>query len=120
MAKKIKHTVKTYPKIDSKQIAKMLGTDSITGPVKVDEVGRGYFEFEVIAKDVHQTKKIYKLSNDEVGKYKLIGEAEGQFFIHCLFMGRHAENFHNRVYGYRILKPTRKDMKMRVAFYEKE
>ena len=125
MAKKteyrIRCTSKGYPKVDVKQLAKALGADSVTGPLKIDELGREYFEFEVVAgnKDYSGTKRIYKLSDEELEKHKLIGEAEGQDFFFCLFMGRHAKNFHNRVCGYQVLKPTQKGMETRVAFYEK-
>ena len=64
-------------------------------------------------------KKIYELSEEEAKKYKLLGEAEGQNFDHCVYLGwRHAENFLERVYGYRIEKPERKDMRIKVIFYE--
>lgn len=117
---KIRHTGKTYPKIDAKDLAKELGADSITGPLAVDDQGREYFEYEVVStKKDSGTRRIYKLSEEELGNYKLIGEAEGQDFFHCLFLGRNEKNFHNRVCGYVILEPTRPDMALRVAFYEK-
>ncbi len=118
MAKK--HTGKTYPKVDAKELAKALGADSVTGPLTVDDQGREYFEFEVVTGDKDSgTKRIYKLSDEEIERYKLIGEAEGQNFFFCLFIGRHAENFHNRVCGYRVSESTQPEMALRVAFYEK-
>ncbi len=87
--------------------------------MQVDESGREYFECDVIAKDGLKSLRVYKLSDTELIAYKLLGEAEGQSFFLCLFMGRHVESFHNRVCGYQILKPTCKGMKLRVAFYEK-
>ena len=116
---RIKDTSKTYPKVDAKKLAKRLGADSITGPQKVDRRGRKYFQFEVVAKDGHKTRKIYELSNEELGQYKLLCETEGTLFFVCIFMGRHTDDFHNRVYGYQIEKPTQKGMKIRVVFYEK-
>ena len=116
----IKDTGKTYPKVDIKKVAEALGADSITRPLTIDDQGREYFEFEVIAgKNDSGTKRIYKLSDEEVSTHKLIGEAEGQNFFLCLFMGRHAENFHNRICGYRTLEPTQPGRALRVAFYEK-
>lgn len=117
----IKRIGKTYRKVDAKTLAKALGADLIIGPVTVDDQGREYFEFEVVAgdKDYSGTKRIYKLSDEELKNYKLIGEAEGQNLFFCLFMGRHTENFHNRVCGYRVLEPTQPGMALRVAFYEK-
>ncbi|MDO8494937.1 MAG: hypothetical protein Q7S32_00215 [bacterium] len=117
----IKHSWKAYPKIGGKELAKALGADSVTGPLAVDDQGREFFEFEVVAKKDKDSgiKRIYKLSDEELKKHKLIGEAEGQNFFHCLFMGRHTENFHKRVFGYRILKPTQPGMALGVAFYEK-
>lgn len=116
----IKHTGKTYPKIDAEKLAEALGADSITGPLTVDDQDREFFEFEVVAGDKDSvTKRIYKLSDEELDKHKLIGEGEGQNFFFCLFMGRHAENFHNRVCGYRTIEPTQPGMALRVAFYEK-
>lgn len=102
-----------------KKLAKAFGADSITGPQQVDEQGREYFECDVIAKDGAKSLRVYKLSDTELTTHKLLGTAEGQSFFLCLFMGRHVENFHNRVCGYQILKPIQKGMKMRVAFYEK-
>ena len=125
MAKKkgyrVKHTGQTYPKIDAKKLAKALGADSVTGPQKVDRQGREYFEFDVITEDGDKTVRVYQLTqNDlETGNYKLLCEPEGQFFFHCLQVCRNVENFHNRVWGYQILKPTYRGMKMRLAFYEK-
>lgn len=117
--KRIKHSGRAYPKVDFKKLAKALGADSITGPQQVNEQGREYFECDVIAKDGLQVLRAYKLLDTELTAHKLLGEAEGQSFFLCLFMGRHVENFHNRVCGYQILKPTVKGMKFRVAFYEK-
>ncbi len=118
----IKDTGKTHSKVDAAGLAKALGAHSVAGPLKVDNQGREYFEFEVVAgdKDYSGTKRIYELSDEEIREHKLIGEAEGQNFFLCLFMGRHAKNFHNRVCGYRILEPTRPGMVLRVAFYEKK
>ena len=116
----IRHTGKTYPKVDVKTLAKALGADSVTGPLTTDDQGREFFEFEVITGDKDSgTKRIYKLSDEDLEKYKLIGEAEGQNFFLCLFVGRYADNFHNRVYGYRTLEPTQPGMALRIAFYEK-
>jgi hypothetical protein len=117
----IRHTGKTYPKVDKKELARALGADSVTGFPAVDDQGREFFEFEVVAKEDKDSgiKRVYKLSDKELQKHKLIGEAEGQNFFHCLFLARNEEDFRNRVCGYRILKPTQPKMAMRVAFYEK-
>ena len=117
----IKDTSKTYPKVDTEKLAKALGANSITGPLTVDNQGREYFEFQVILEDKNysEPKRIYKLSDEELEKHKLIGEAEDQNFFLCLFVGRHTDNFNNRVCGYRVLKPTQTGMVLRIAFYEK-
>ena len=122
MAKKphrVKDTSKTYSRVDGKKVAKALGATIASELRDVDGRGREYFKFVLFTKDRPKTKRVYKLSNKDLAKYKLLCDVEGQFFFHCIYMGRNIKDFHNRVCGYQILKPTHKDMKMRVVFYEK-
>lgn len=51
---------------------------------------------------------------------KVLGNAEGNDVYHCLYLAvKYEREFLKRVRGYRTDKPTKKDMKIRVVFYEK-
>ena len=107
-------------KIDTKKIAKTLGADSIASGFKNDSRGREYFEFTIVG-DKRIVKRIYKLVPADLARdgYKELADTQGQFLWHCVYMGRHTENFFKRVVGFQIMTPTIKEMKLRVIFYEK-
>ncbi len=105
-----------------KRIAKKLGAVVIVNELESDGSGKEYYEVDIISEGGCKTQRVCKISEEEAasGQYKLIGEAEGINFFHCLAIaGNHTKNFHERVAGFTVSRPTMKGTKVRVAFYEK-
>lgn len=94
------------------------------------EITRGDLDqvrvFKLHRGDVELTKKIHDLSwqiKEHGGisaEFVRLGEASGQDFWHCVYLGsRYSENFVDRVVGFIELPAKTQDMPTRVVFFEK-
>lgn len=67
------------------------------------------------------SKEIPELEDGATLGHDVIGDAEGQSLLHCLFIAlRHAEDFYEQACGYSMELPHRKSCKVRVIFYGKK
>lgn len=64
--------------------------------------------------------RIHEIPEKELSLYKLIGTASGADKNHCLYLAnKYADNFEERVIGYRPAKPE-KGSPVAISFYEKK
>lgn len=66
--------------------------------------------------------RIHEIPEKELSLYKLIGTAEGADQNHCLYLAnKYADNFEERVAGYRRVKPSKKSKSsVAISFYEEK
>ncbi|MBI3046497.1 MAG: hypothetical protein HYY86_03130 [Candidatus Harrisonbacteria bacterium] len=58
-------------------------------------------------------------SNKLLKYYKVLGVADGQDFMHCLYLGsKYAKNFEHNVAGYTVAASDKKGCTMKVIFYK--
>ncbi len=65
-------------------------------------------------------KTAKEITEKEAKGLKVLGQAVGQDFFHCLYLaGKYCKNFDERVVAYSFGKPKDKRFQMAVTFYKK-
>ena len=77
-------------------------------------------EIRMVRGTQEEMVRIPEIPEEELSSYELIGTAEGMDKFHCHYLARKfAENFEDRVAGYRYATPKMKGAAMAISFYEK-
>lgn len=64
---------------------------------------------------------VHNLSGQNLKYYKVLGVADGQNFMHCLYLGsKYAKNFDRCVAGYRIESSDKNGCVIKVTFYQQK